>query len=518
MKIDIRSLVSIAILVFFTTTVILFYKPPLAVVHDNKDGLASTFIPEYDDDKPVDDTDSNPEVWWYRDFRAPDWVNDHNVSHLFDWTWRQNGGVLKSGIDSIVSNPVYTPFDDDEHRAIVVNDVLRHLYKNPDQGILIDEFTQLSNTVPHELPRYTEDYRDNYLCHKLNIRDKWLACMMSAIELSEAMPYTRKFVTVGIYNAFIDYGSCNDQVPGTVFTNHATYHFQRWTNSPCFNSVITNTKNIQSHDALIDPLGVYGTAYGHYPNQQFPRLLRLLATAPQDTKVLTPVDGIAGQLLDILIEKRIITKDRIIPVQRDVTYHAKIVYRSEACPYLKGDEYGNYLHDRTDMELVHKVMMTNPYDNNSSSDKERNYIVVIKRDHGSRYLENMDEMIKTIEAIKPDGAEIVYFTGEGHIREHMKLFNRAYMVIGVHGAGFINMMWCKPGTYILEIGYDKGMSMPSMYYEMATHSDHIYRLVDGTGDYSGNVNVNLTDLTIVLYTEHLRVIKTRVVSRIKGRQ
>jgi capsular polysaccharide biosynthesis protein len=47
----------------------------------------------------------------------------------------------------------------------------------------------------------------------------------------------------------------------------------------------------------------------------------------------------------------------------------------------------------------------------------------------------------------------------------IQLFNWADVVIGPHGAGFSNLVFCKPKTVVIEIGWDgtSTMEMDNMY-------------------------------------------------------
>ena len=45
--------------------------------------------------------------------------------------------------------------------------------------------------------------------------------------------------------------------------------------------------------------------------------------------------------------------------------------------------------------------------------------------------------------------------GNLHFRDQIKIFNNAEIIIGLHGAGFANMCFCKPGTKIIEIKSNK---------------------------------------------------------------
>ena len=75
------------------------------------------------------------------------------------------------------------------------------------------------------------------------------------------------------------------------------------------------------------------------------------------------------------------------------------------------------------------------------------------------------------------------------------MFNRA-AVVCPHGAGFANLVFCAPGTGVVEIGYDSTevLSMDEMYYQLSIGLHLRYWLVLGVGGYNTNITVNLSEV------------------------
>ena len=46
---------------------------------------------------------------------------------------------------------------------------------------------------------------------------------------------------------------------------------------------------------------------------------------------------------------------------------------------------------------------------------------------------------------------ILYFTSGFEIKWNLILFNNAECVVGLHGGGFANIVFCKPGTKVVEL-------------------------------------------------------------------
>lgn len=234
-------------------------------------------------------------------YDIPHWVAKYNMTYLFDWTWQRNRGCNRYlrlvNVDSFVSA------NRDVH--IVVNDIKTYLRTHPDEGFIVDDFRQLSNPVPHSMPR-SRDFNDT--CHALHLMDPqgWESCRQNPAVLSQRIPATTHSVTVAIMNAFVDNGACHEAVPGTVYTETSTFHFQQWCLKQCCNSPIPNNyknKSTEYHQELLDSVGVYLSHYGHFGPQQLPRIIRLLAVAPKTAKLLVAKGRIADQLIEVMIER-----------------------------------------------------------------------------------------------------------------------------------------------------------------------------------------------------------------------
>ncbi|CAF1578480.1 unnamed protein product [Rotaria sordida] len=434
----------------------------------------------------------------FEQWQIPNWVQRFNVSHLFDWTWHKNGDFKRCRASIVRSSQSSAR---KAASAIVVNDVIDYFHSHPNEGCIVDNVARLPNLIPHPLPR-ARSLTDT--CSSLHIDHEWAICSKSQSELDKWLPATKRFVTIAVFNAFIDTGHCHSEVPGIVFTDRATFHFQRWTNKICSNDPISNIpqiKNEYRHIELIDSIGNYLQAPGHFAPQQLPRLLRLLATVPTTAKVLVAKGGVADPLIDVLVERGIVTRDRIVQFDKDIrpNHFANIVYRSDSWPYLRDKDNSHYIHDRTDMQLVHRVMAT---DKLAATDKKDCIILIKRRDGDARsIIEHLDLIAVMSSALNKSkmssDLRIEIFEARGHIRDHIALFRRARIIVGPHGAGMMNILWSSSGTHVVEIGYTTGMTCPEMYAEMSLHLEHHYWICKGHGDYSAPIHVDMDDFMYI---------------------
>lgn len=67
------------------------------------------------------------------------------------------------------------------------------------------------------------------------------------------------------------------------------------------------------------------------------------------------------------------------------------------------------------------------------------------------------------------------------VDEQIRLFAEAAVVVGPHGAGFTNLLWCQPGTKVLECFYG-GYTPPFFYYISQLLGLEYSRMVDDSDD------------------------------------
>lgn len=84
----------------------------------------------------------------------------------------------------------------------------------------------------------------------------------------------------------------------------------------------------------------------------------------------------------------------------------------------------------------------------SDTKKEKGKFVYISRKHaGTRRLEQENEVQLILESL---GFK-TYYLESMSFEEQIKLFCSAEIIVGVHGAGLAHLIFCEPGTIILEI-------------------------------------------------------------------
>ena len=93
------------------------------------------------------------------------------------------------------------------------------------------------------------------------------------------------------------------------------------------------------------------------------------------------------------------------------------------------------------------------------SEKVKPYRKLYLSRSGRRKVKNEAEVR---EVLKEFGFEILEDISRT-VEEQIRLFAEAEIVVGPHGAGFTNLLWCQPGTKVMEFFYG-GYTPPFFYY------------------------------------------------------
>ncbi|CAF4403773.1 unnamed protein product, partial [Adineta steineri] len=170
------------------------------------------------------------------------------------------------------------------------------------------------------------------------------------------------------------------------------------------------------------------------------------------------------------------------------------------------------------MQLVHRALATDggDDDDDQQSKNKRDLVIFIKRKDGDArsIVEHLDMVAFINSRLKKSkrslDLHLEIFEADGHIRDHIALFRRARIIVGPHGAGMLNVVWSSAGTYVVEVGYNKGMTFPQMYAEMSLHLEQHYWICKGYGNYDGPIHVDMDDF-IYIFNEiiHEMEVKTR---------
>lgn len=110
----------------------------------------------------------------------------------------------------------------------------------------------------------------------------------------------------------------------------------------------------------------------------------------------------------------------------------------------------------------------------------RNLIVFLHRGSGDRQIIDAIPLYKRIHYVAESHGLLLRLHGyqETDLQGDIDLFHRAVVVIGIHGAGFSNMIWCQPNTAIVELPVTP--DKVSVYLRMSAALDFPYWTVPKT--------------------------------------
>lgn len=126
-------------------------------------------------------------------------------------------------------------------------------------------------------------------------------------------------------------------------------------------------------------------------------------------------------------------------------------------------------------------------------------LIYIARGDSRRNRKALNEM-EVIPVLQRYGFEICYLS-KMTIHEQSRLFNSARIVIGTHGAGLTNLVFCRPGTQVLELFPETFVLHP--YYDISNkrglHYDFLLCPADGNANSAVegqkiNLTVNVNEL------------------------
>ena len=115
--------------------------------------------------------------------------------------------------------------------------------------------------------------------------------------------------------------------------------------------------------------------------------------------------------------------------------------------------------------------------------EERDKIVFIRRKGvGIRNILNFEELVESFIKKYPEFSdEIVVFDGSEGLRRTIEIFREAKLVVGAHGAGLVNVMFCLPGTKVIEFLPEKDINLCFWHQCSAAKLDHRFILVPNKG-------------------------------------
>ena len=345
---------------------------------------------------------------------VPDWIYRYKMSHLFDYYWLQTGGYkwhLQQMIDL-----KYLPARRQMHfnNRSYLFDYLNH---HPEYGVIIDTAPDPFQPIFPPLPRTSLSL--NEICIRLEILNSWYPCYTRS-EMASTSVFKPLF-TYALYDVTINDSPSSSQI---IHYDEIIYLFD-------------NTLEVINETFFL--------------TQVLPRLIRLLALVPQTAVILSPYFHseikYVNQYIDILIHRGVLNnRTRLIKSNSQKNYHANAVY-STSTP-------------RVDLILLHNILIGTQFS------IQREHILIIRNNLDDKTYNDITQTINLFEF--PTHLNYLHIQEYNETTYSIKQFSQAFhqslIVIGMPGHILSHIVWCLPGTHIIEIGQKL---MTTDYYEIS---------------------------------------------------
>ncbi len=351
----------------------------------------------------------------------PNWVNQYKISYLFNFYWLQTGGYqwhLQKMMDlKHISKNKQTYFHN-------LSYIFNHLYHHPEYGVIIDTASDPFQPIFSPLPRTSLSL--NETCIRLEISNHWYPCYTKPELISSSI--FKPLITYGLYNVMIGVPSSE-----IIYYDEIIYLF----------------------DTQVETLNET-----FFVTQILPRLIRLLALVPQTAVILSPYFNskikYVNQYIDMLIQRGVLNdRKRLIKYNSTKSYHANVVYSTSS--------------PRSDLILLNHILMGN------QKSIRRELILIIRQNLDNKNYNEITEIINQFEL--PTNFEYLhiheYNEKSYSIKQISQLFRQALIIIGMPSHTLSHIVWCLPGTHIIEIGQK---TMTTNYYDISLQLNFNYWL------------------------------------------
>ena len=205
----------------------------------------------------------------------------------------------------------------------------------------------------------------------------------------------------------------------------------------------------------------WGFAVYHNNVESIPRIAPYIEFLRRNPEIKLHVGEIRGDFTAEILEIAGLPTNRLIKG----VVRAKVVYFPE------GTTCG-FAHVQNTQLLSHKYRV---YIKDVAGHQDRRSVVVIRRTR-KRYFSKTTEvenMVQKVTAKYGLNFEIFPDNPAPSILESMKMFNRAVLVFAPHGAGLFNLVFCEPGTFVIETVCSHNL-VNMCYLRMAHSLGHRY--------------------------------------------
>jgi len=215
------------------------------------------------------------------------------------------------------------------------------------------------------------------------------------------------------------------------------------------------------------------------------RCVKDLEFLPGDTKFLFP-NSTSDVILDAF-EALGIPRKRMILVRKNENYKIENLFWSP--PSTKSG-----FNLPSELNLVKETILNNLMKTQIIDTKEKNNLYISRND-AKRKIINENELIKKV--LNPNLFVIAELSKLSFI-DQVRLFYNAKTIISPHGAGLVNLMFCKPGTKVLELFPEEILKGGTCYWSLSNILKLDYTYIKGKSNsepyYESDFEVEISEV------------------------
>lgn len=277
------------------------------------------------------------------------------------------------------------------------------------------------------------------------------------------IPYTR-VPYVAIFNdCYIDV--CSD---GLIFTpqQKLLLRINKWDVYSDFR-IQKPVRNLIHLPKAVHLLQKCSEGYYHFLIEVVPRLALILDLLDKDPDLKILLSPPRQPFMDEIFKILQIPMDSVVYCDNSTIYHVDelIFPRPSYMGYPSIQE----------IQTIRKLLLDPVLQ--KEKQQQENLIIIIERLGSSRHVKNTQEIVKYVKKRYAD-FKIVVFDGNLTVPEQIKLFNRAKLIIGPHGAGFTNIIFSNPNATCIEFVPEYFLSILYWHISQAMQHDHHHIIIN----------------------------------------
>jgi len=259
---------------------------------------------------------------------------------------------------------------------------------------------------------------------------------------------------------------------------------------------VVHLDNVLHYDQLAQALEPYAAeAQSHFWFGTVQHVLTLYDTLPSHVPIVVAwSQSISSKFHEVLN----LNMSRFVPFDPSATYSAARLYSVMYQPWSRDLQGGEPVSPQSMKRLMNHMRPVPVQD-----DARRTVVLVSRKDRASRNCVNHAELLVALRGHtwKKD-IRVVEFTGTSmSTQQAQSLFANAEMVVAPHGGALLNIVFMRPGTSVVEIGYHetnatnyRSMRFPPWYFVMAKLLNMSYSLVMAPGAYNAHINCPIDEV------------------------